>query len=80
MTQAQLLREFSQLSLQQQIEVVQAALRIIGQHVQIVQDKNDNASAKLLPEAANLLLVDYMEDDDLTSFTTLDGEPFYAER
>ncbi len=44
MTQAQLLREFSQLSLQQQIEVVQAALSIIGQHVQVIQDKNDNAS------------------------------------
>ena len=29
-------------------------------------------------KAANLLLADYMEDEELTSFTALDGEPFYA--
>jgi hypothetical protein len=79
MTQAQLLREFSQLPLQQQIELVQAALGIIGQRVQGVQpDKNGHSAHKPLAEAANLLLADYMEDEELTSFTTLDGEPFYA--
>jgi len=81
MTQAQLLREFSQLPLQQQIEVVQAALTIIGQHIQAVQQEANGVSEhKSLAEAASLLLADYREDTELTSFTTLDGEPFYAER
>lgn len=81
MTQAQLLREFSQLPLQQQIEVVQAALSIIGQSVQMVQqNKNGHSDHKPLAEAANLLLADYMEDEELTSFTALDGEPFYAKK
>jgi site-specific DNA-methyltransferase (adenine-specific) len=31
-----------------------------------------------LAEAANLLLADYREDAELTSFTALDGEPLYA--
>jgi hypothetical protein len=79
MTQAQLLNEFSQLSLPQQLEVIQAALRIVAQHVQIVEQRpNGSDERKRLEEAANLLLDDYTNDKELTSFTALDGEPFYA--
>ena len=79
MTQAQLLRQFSQFPLQQQIEIIQAALGIIGQNIQIVQqNKNGHSDHKPLAEAANLLLADYREDDELTSFTALDGKSFYA--
>lgn len=31
-----------------------------------------------LAEAAQILLADYMTDDELTAFTALDGEPFHA--
>ncbi len=31
-----------------------------------------------LAEAAKLLLADYMTDAELTTFTALDGEPFYT--
>lgn len=81
MTQTQLLNEFRQLSLAQQLEVLQALLRIVAQHVQVEeQPGNGHHEHKSLAEAANLLLTDYQEDEELTSFTVLDGEPFYAER
>jgi hypothetical protein len=40
---------------------------------------NGHHVANSLTVAANALLTDYQEDQELTSFTALDGEPFYAE-
>ena len=80
MTQAQLLYEFRQLSLPQQLETIQAALRILAEHFPVSELRvNGNQGNKALTEAANLLLADYVEDQELTSFTALDGEPLYAE-
>lgn len=80
MTQSQLLNEFRQLSLPQQLEVIQAALRILAEHFQMIEPRvNGSKGHKSLAEAATLLLADYREDSELTSFTALDGEPFYAE-
>ncbi|MEZ4736210.1 MAG: hypothetical protein R3E79_54685 [Caldilineaceae bacterium] len=80
MTQAQLLYEFSQLPLQQQLEVVQAAVQLIAQQVEAVaQPVNGRNESSRLAIAANALLADYLEDQELTSFTALDGKPFYAE-
>lgn len=80
MTQTQILYEFSQLPLQQQLEVVQAAMQLIAQQVEVVvQPMNGHHAANSLAVAANALLADYQEDQELTSFTALDGEPFYAE-
>ena len=80
MTQSQILYEFSQLPLQQQLEVVQAAMQLIAQQVEaVVQPVNGHHGVNSLAVAANALLADYQEDQELTSFTALDGEPFYAE-
>jgi hypothetical protein len=80
MTQAQILYEFSQLPLPQQLEVVQAAMQLIAQQVEVVtQPAKESHESKQLAMAANALLIDYQEDQELTSFTTLDGEPFHAE-
>ena len=63
MTQAQLLNEFRQLPLAQQLEVIQALFRIIAQHVQAIdQYTNGSDEHKSLTEAANFLLEDYQED------------------
>jgi hypothetical protein len=79
MTQVQLLNEFRQLPLAQQLELLQALLGIVAQQVQVVeQPANGKAEYTSLAEAANLLLADYQEDQELTSFTVLDGAPFYA--
>ena len=81
MTQSQILSEFRQLSLQQQIEVIQAAMRLWAEHFEMVEPRvNGSKGHKSLAEAANLLLADYCEDAELTNFTVLDGEPLYAER
>lgn len=79
MTQTQLLNEFKQLPLAQQLEVIQTLLRIVAQHVQVVeQSANGSDEETSLAEAAKLLLADYQEDKELTGFTILDEEPFYA--
>jgi len=79
MTQAQLLSEFRQLSMSQQLEVLQAALHIIAQQFQLgEQQTNGQQAHSALSKAASLLLADYTEDKVLTSFTVLDGESFYA--
>lgn len=80
MTQAQILYEFSQLPLSQQLEVVQAAMRLIAQQVEAVAHPvNGGYESNQLATAADALLADYLEDQELTSFTALDGEPLYAE-
>ena len=80
MTRAQLLNEFRQYSPQQQLEVIQAALRILAEGLQAVDSYvNGKNGHHPLAEAAALLLNDYREDAELTSFTALDREPFYAE-
>jgi hypothetical protein len=80
MTQAQLLSEFRQLPLSQQLEMLQAALQIIAQQFQPgEQHTNGQQAHSPLSQAASLLLADYTEDKALTSFTVLDGEPFYAQ-
>jgi len=79
MTQAQLLSEFSLLTLVQQLEVIQAALQIVAQQAQAIdQRQNGHNKPKSLGEAARLLSDDYRDDVELTSLTVLDGEPFYA--
>ena len=79
MTQTQLLNEFSRLPLQQQLDTIQEALRIVAHRLQSIEGSRDSAERRQdLSEAANLLLVDYLEDRELTSFTVLDGEPFDA--
>lgn len=79
MTQAQLLDEFKQLPLAQQIDLLRSALEIISAEVRLSAQRDDKSRSKLsLEEAALLLRSDYETDEELTSFTALDGEPFYA--
>lgn len=79
MTQTQLLNEFRQFSLSQQLEIIQEALQILSVDIQGSKQRlNGDQTPKSLAEAANLLLADYLKDPELTSFTSLDGEPVYA--
>lgn len=79
MTQSQLLNEFRRLPLQQQLDTIQEALRIVAQRLQLIEESHSNVERRqVLPAAANLLLADYLEDRELTSFTALDGESFDA--
>jgi len=79
MTQNQLLKEFERLPTDEQLEVIQAALRIVRQKWQQLNSHPvDGADQRRLREAANLLRQDYEQDEELTNLTALDGEPFHA--
>lgn len=81
MTQAQLLDEFRHLSIPQQMETIQAAMQILAEQFSAKPELQVSAiyERRTLYEAAALLKSDYLEDEELTSFGVLDGEPFYAE-
>ena len=76
MTQADILYEFKQMSIQQQLETLRTGLEIIEANLHRPVRKSDENLP--LPEAAKMLLDDYKMDKDLTSFTSLDGEDFHA--
>lgn len=70
MNQTQLLNEFRQFSLSQQLEIIQEALQILSLDIQGSKPRlNGDQTQKSLAEAANLLLADYLKDPELTSFT-----------
>ncbi len=81
MTQTQLLHEFGQLAMPQQLELLQKALRLMQQSAPVAKVYLAAVPAKTsLSDAAQLLLDDYANDEELTSFTCLDGEPVHASR
>lgn len=80
MTQLQLLDEFSQLTLPQQLEMLQSALEIVSAKVRVASSPADNDTSSItLAQSAALLLADYENDEELTSFTVLDGAPFHPQ-
>lgn len=79
MTQAEILNEFKQLSIKQQLEVIEAAIHIFQENFDAIAPLNLLTAQKAdLSTAAGALLVDYVEDKSLTDFTVLDGEDFYV--
>ncbi len=79
MTQTQLLHEFGQLAVPEQLELLREALRLMQQSMPVNEPCSTGVSAKKsLSDAANLLFDDYANDVELTSFTALDGEPVHA--
>ncbi|MEK6262933.1 MAG: hypothetical protein AABP62_30405 [Planctomycetota bacterium] len=79
MTQTQLLHEFGQLAMPQQLELLREALRLMQQTAPAGSPALSGVpTKKSLSDAAALLLDDYAHDAELTSFTALDGEPVHA--
>ena len=81
MTQAQLLHEFGQLAMPQQLDLLQNALRLMQESAPAGSQSSIGVPVKQsLSDAAQLLFDDYANDEELTSFTALDGEPIHAAR
>ncbi len=76
MTQTEILYEFKQMPIQQQLETLRAALAIVESRFKYSQAMSDEKLP--LAEAAKLLMGDYETDGELTSFTALDGEDIYV--
>jgi hypothetical protein len=70
MSTAQIVREIGKLPLTEKLRVVEQVLH----HIRQEEEKSGTLS---LAQAAELLLPDYLEDTELTAFTTLDAEDFY---
>lgn len=75
-----ILDELSRLPIPEQLTIIETALLRIREELQqagrpsVLADRRQQ-----LARAAEALLPDYIEDAELTAFTALDGEDFYAE-
>lgn len=79
MTQMEILAEFRKLDLLERLQVIQSALRLLGEDLQAQLQSARTERKQQLALAAKALLPDYTAGDELTAFTHLDGEEFYAQ-
>ena len=76
MTQAEILEELTRFSIAERLAVAEAALRLIRRDLE--QALAPAEKKQKLAAAAEALLSDYAAGGELTSFTALDSEGFYA--
>ena len=68
MSQAEILTAIKQLSTAERIAVIEATLQMVREDLQPSQQSRDEQKRQLMA-AAELLLPDYENDSELTSFT-----------
>lgn len=75
-----ILEEVNRLPVPERLTVIESLLRGIREELQQATRMTGRAEQKRrLAQAAAILLTDYTTDAELTAFTALDGEDFYAE-
>lgn len=80
MSEIEILSEFRQLPFGKQIEVLAAAAQIIQERFRQASPRpNRQLSEGQMSYAAQALLDDYTTDRELTIFTSIDQDEFYAE-
>lgn len=76
MSHTEILTEIGRLSIFDQLSLIKDAVQLLEEHL---RNSAQETTEKLpLEEAAALLLSDYENDEELTAFTSLDGEEVYA--
>ena len=75
MTNSEIIAHLKQLTTAQRLAVIEAATRLIREDLS-QPEANLNAGDEQLAQAARALLADYQSDQELTVFTSLDGEDF----
>jgi hypothetical protein len=79
MIQADIVEELKRFTISERLEIVEAALRLIREDLQEVgQPLTQTERRRQLAAAAEALLPDYAAGGELTIFTALDSEDFYA--
>lgn len=83
MTQTEILKEIKKLTTAERLTFIEATLHFIREDLQIHHKLDQQPTSlierkKNLQAAAKILLSDYLTDDELTIFTTLNGENFHA--
>ena len=79
MTQVEVLEELKRFTIPERITIIEATLRLIREDLQQVgQPLAQSERRRQLAAAAEALLPDYAAGGELTIFTALDSEDFYA--
>lgn len=79
MTQVEILEELKRFTIPERLTIVETALRLIRKDLQQAEQPLTQAESKRqLTAAAEALLPDYAAAGELTIFTALDSEDFYA--
>jgi len=79
MIQVEILEELKKSTIPERLTIIEAALRLIREDLQHVgQPLTRTERRHQLAEAAEALLQDYAAGGELTVFTALDSEDFYA--
>jgi hypothetical protein len=79
MTQVEILEELKKLTTPERLIIIEAALQLIREDLQPAEQRLTRTERKRqLATAAKALLPDYTADGELTVFTALDSEDFYA--
>jgi hypothetical protein len=80
MTHVEILEELKKFPIPERLTLVETALRLIREDLQQVEHPLTQAERKRqLAAAAEALLQDYAAGGELTVFTALDSEDFYAQ-
>lgn len=75
MTNSEIIAQLKQLTTAERLAVIEAATRLIREDLSQLE-WNEKPGDDELALAAAALLADYQSDQDLTAFTSLDGEDF----
>lgn len=79
MTQVEILEELERFTISERLTVIEIALRLIREDLQQMEQPLSRTERKRqLTAAAEALLPDYTSDGELTIFTALGSEDFYA--
>ncbi len=80
MTQMEILEQLKKLTTTERLTIIEAALHLIREDLQQVEQPLARAERKRqLAAAAETLLRDYSAGNELTIFTALDSESFHAQ-
>ncbi len=79
MAQIEILEEIKKLPTIERLTIIESALHLVYEDIQEVKHPIDRTSKKRqMATAAKVLLPDYASSGELTAFTSLDSERFYA--
>jgi len=78
MIEQKILDELRKLTNNERLAIIEATLDMIRKDLKEAEKTSKDERKQKLTEAANMLLADYMLDEELTAFKSLDCEDFHV--
>ena len=78
MIEQKILDELRKLNNTERLAIIEATLDMIRKDLKEAEKTSKDERKQKLAKAANMLLADYMLDEDLTAFKSLDCEDFHV--